>query len=115
MMAKTMERSRTDEPSFPQMGESAIHGLLNLSGRPSAYTTSTPKKTRGRGASPTGTAGHRGSTLINEANGPSCHVTATLYKSNAAEAGMQTRNVKILKSAVGVRDFRSRDAYKQGV
>jgi hypothetical protein len=115
-MAKTMERSRTDEPKFDQMGESAIHGLLNLSGRPSAYTTSVSKKTKGRGASPTGrTGGHRSATMINEANGPSCHVTATLYKANAADAGLQTRNVKTMKSAVGVRDFRSREAYKQGM
>lgn len=64
-----------------------------------------PRGTEGRGSSPTGTSAIRGSSKISEACGPRCCIKATLYESNAAAAGEQTRNVKIMPSAAGVGDF----------
>lgn len=100
--------------TFEKMGDNIGKSVLNMS-RGSRYTMSIDKKTEGRGSSPTGTTGKRSSTVIHEANGPKCHIDQTLYKANAADAGAQTRNVKIMKPAIGDRDFRSRSTYKQGV
>lgn len=110
-MARSTDVTSTD---FPKMGESMEH-VLNLSGERSPYTKSTPRKTMGRGSSPTGTAAIRGRTMIKEANGPCFHIKATLYSQNAAEASAVTRNVRIMPSAVGNRDFWSKRQYGQGV
>jgi len=63
------------------------------------------KNTMGRGSSPTGTTGKRPGYKIQEANGPRCYVSATLYRPNAAEASAQQRNVRIVPSATGYGDF----------
>jgi hypothetical protein len=109
-MAKTGSTTTT----FEKMGDNIGASVMNMS-RGSRYTMSVAKKTEGRGSSPTGTTGKRSSTVIHEANGPKCHIDQTLYKANAADAGAQGRNVKIMKAAVGDTDFRSRSMYKQGV
>lgn len=90
---------------FSTMGESVVKNVCNLSGKKSPYTKSVPRKTQGRGASPTGTKGGvKAHELIHEANGPAFTVKATLYKQNASEASAVLRNVKIVPSAVGNRD-----------
>jgi len=71
----------------------------------SKYTKSMPKGTMGRGSSPTGRAGNKGSSLIKEANGPKCSVQTTLYKANASDANMTQRNVYTVPSAAGVGGF----------
>jgi hypothetical protein len=100
--------------TFEKMGDNIGKSVLNMS-RGSRYTMTVAKKTEGRGSSPTGATGKRSSTVIHEANGPKCHIDQKLYKSNAASAGEQTRNVKIMKPATGDTDFRSRSMYKQGI
>lgn len=89
---------------FGLMGESIPKSLVNMS-RGSRYTTTVPKQTGGRGASPTGKKVNKGATQIQEANGPACTIKATLYAPNAAEAGLVERNVKIMPTSVGSRDF----------
>jgi hypothetical protein len=86
------------------MGDNIGKNVLNMS-RGSRNTITVAKGTQGRGKSPTGTTGHRSSTMIHEANGPACTIKATLYKQNAAEAGLQQRNVRTMPSAIGNRDF----------
>lgn len=82
--------------SFPKMGDSLIHNVMNLSGQRSPYTKTMPRKNKA-GKSPIGsTGGTKKHTLIKEANGPRCTVKFTLYANNAADAGKQTRNVRMM-------------------
>lgn len=99
-MARTKEREAVSASHFPKMGESLISNITNVSGKRSSYTTMVSKKTMGRGASPTGKAAHKSATLIKEANGPSYHITATLYKANSAEASKQLRNTKLVTPVI---------------
>lgn len=101
--------------SFPKMGDEWItKNLINCSGNRSPYTTPIPKKTEGRGASPTGVKKNRGASMINEAHGPTFRPVTTLYKQNAAEASATCRNTKLVPSAVGDRDFWAARQYSQG-
>ena len=109
-MSKTASKG-----SFSVMGTSVPQSVMNVSKGNSKYTTSVPKKTMGRGSSPTGTTGKRGAVKINEANGPKCHIVSTLYKRNAAAASETQRNVRVMPSAIGNRDFWSKRQYGQGV
>lgn len=98
---KSREERATEKFSdFPKMGTSVLSAVVNVSGKRSSYTKMVPKKTEGRGASPTGVKKDRGSTLIHEANGPSYHITATLYKANSAEASKQLRNTKLVGTVI---------------
>lgn len=99
--------AKTETTSFEKMGDGWMGHVVNASGQRSSYTTPVGRKSGGRSVQPSGTAAKRGSSMIHEANGPACTIKATLYKANAAEAGLQTRNVKLMKSATGSRDFRS--------
>lgn len=90
--------------TFEKMGDNMAH-VMNLSGVPSPYTMSQPKKGGGVRVQNSGTNAIKGRTMIHEANGPACKIKATLYEKNAAEAGLQTRNIRILPSAMGDRDF----------
>jgi hypothetical protein len=93
--------------SRPTVGDNVL-GYVG-SGRPSrpssSHTTAVAKATMGRGSSPTGKKTNRGNTQISEANGPKCKIVSKLYEANAADAGLQTRNIRILPSAAGVTDF----------
>jgi len=90
---------------FPTMGEDVIKQVCNLSGKPSQYTMSVPRKTMGRGSSPIGsTGGVKSHKEIHEAHGPAFTVKATLYHQNAAEASTTLRNVRIVPTVVGNRD-----------
>src|SRR5260370_40680976 len=92
--------------SFEKVGDNIAAHVLNMSGNSSPYTMTKPKNTQGRGKSPTGKSAIRGHSMIHEANGPKCHIVATLYKANAAEAGKQTRNVRLLPAVMGERAFK---------
>lgn len=82
--------------SFPKMGDSLASNVMNLSGNRSPYTKTMPRRNKA-GKSPIGsTGGTKKHTKINEANGPRCTVKFTLYAANAAEAGKQTRNVRMM-------------------
>lgn len=109
------KRSYSDNTTttFEKMGESIPHSVVNLSRPDSPYTTATAKKTKGRGSSPTGKKSNRGATMIHEANGPQFHISATLYHQNAAEASSVQKNTKLMKAAVGDRDFWSKRSYGQ--
>src|SRR5690348_16893432 len=100
MARKSQEREAPNASTFPKMGESIPHGLINVSGNRSPYTQLQPKKTMGRGASPTGKAAVRGRTQISEANGPQFHVSTTLYKANSAEASKTLRNTSMMPAAI---------------
>lgn len=92
--------------SFPTVGDSVLSYVASGgSGKPSSHTKVVAKQTMGRGKSPIGSAAIRGSSKIQEAQGPRCHVVAKLYKANAAEASAVQRNVRIMPSAAGVGDF----------
>ena len=99
-MAKSKEREPVSGSQFPKMGESLLSNIVNVSGKRSSYTTMMPKKTMGRGASPTGKAAHKGATMIKEANGPKFSVQTTLYKQNAAEASQVLRNTKLVTPVI---------------
>lgn len=102
-MAKSKGTTTT---TFEKVGDNIAAHVLNVSGgRSNPYTMTVKKNTQGRGASPTGKSSIRGSSMIHEANGPKCHIVATLYKANAAEAGLQTRNVRILRAVMGDQAF----------
>ena len=95
-----MAKNSSTTTSFPTMGEEIPHSIMNLSGNRSPYTTTVSKKTMGRGSSPTGKYTYRGQSLINEAHGPRCHIVATLYAPNAAEASATQRNTRILPNVI---------------
>lgn len=99
-MARSKEREAPNVSTFPKMGEEIPHMLINVSGNRSPYTQAMPKKTMGRGASPTGRMAVRGRSMIHEAHGPRFHVSTTLYKQNAAEASMTQRNTKMVSPAI---------------
>lgn len=108
-----MAKNTDPKGSFPTAGTSVATSVQNLSGAPSKNTKPVAKKTQGRGASPTGTKANRQG--IQERLGAKCAPQATLYAANAAEASATTRNVTIVPSAVGNRDFYLRRQYGQGV
>lgn len=92
--------------SFPTVGNSVLSYVgSGGAAKRCGYTIEMPVHTMGRGKSPTGSTGKKGSSLIHEANGPKCTVTGTLYSANAAEASMTQRNVKIMPPAAGSKDF----------
>lgn len=98
---------------FEKMGESLVQNVVNLSSERSPYTTTVPRKTQGRGASPTGVKKNKGAYQIREAHGPQFHISATLYAANAAEASTTQRNTRVMRAAVGDRDFWSARQFGQ--
>jgi hypothetical protein len=99
-----MAKSNTTT-EFPKMGDSIPKSVCNLSGQSSRYTTLVKKGGSSGGSAPSKTANHRSSVMIHEANGPKFTPVATLYKANAADAGKQLRNVKMMKSTISRGDF----------
>jgi hypothetical protein len=98
-MAKKDQKSESD---FPTMGTTAS-AATNISGAPSPNTKPVAKKGGAGGMVASATASHRPQLL--ERNGASLHITTALYQANAAEAGLQKRNVRTVPSALGNRDF----------
>lgn len=95
-----MARADVTTTNFPKMGDSLAENLVNMSGQRSPYTKMVPKKTMGRGASPTGVAGHRSGYMIKEAHGPCFRIKSVLYKQNAAEASATLSNTRMMRVAV---------------
>lgn len=92
--------------SFPTVGDSVLNYVgKGAATRPnSKYVISVSKETEGRGKSPTGTMASK-SNKLREKTGPKCTVVAKLYQANAASAGDQMRNVRLMPSATGISDF----------
>lgn len=101
-MAKNASQINTG--SFPTMG--TVAAPVNASGAPSRNTSPVAKGHASGGMLEGATARHRGPRL-NETNGPSFRIqasTSTAPLTNP-EAGSTYRNVRLVKSAVGNRDF----------
>lgn len=114
------QRSFSDNTTttFPKVGDNGvIESVVNVSGQRSPYTKAVPKKTGGRGASPTGKAANKSGYQISEANGPRCNISVPMYAQNAAEASMTERNTKFVSSTMGNADegFGSYRQYGQRV
>lgn len=94
----------SDQPTsnFPKMGDEGIHNVVNLSARPSPYTMPQPRHRSGGADIPgAGTKANKGSSLIQDAHGPSvCHFPV-LYEQNAACATEGQKNVRLLPRAMG--------------
>lgn len=89
--------------SFPTMGTVATP--VNASAAPSRNTTAVGKKGAAGGMLEGATARHRAPRL-NEPNGPQHRITASAYAPTTnPEANATQRNVRLVKSAVGNRDF----------
>ena len=93
--------------SFPTMG--SVAAPVNASAAPSRNTASVPKKATATGMLESATASHRPGIL--ERQGASLRISTTLYKANAAEASSTQRNVRLVPSALGNRDFWDRRNY----
>jgi hypothetical protein len=104
--------------TFNKVGTGMGSDFVDLTSIPSRNTTARP---RGGGSTTTGPVGMIGPATarvrptIPERLGAQLHPTAVLYRQNAAEAGMTQRNVRLVPSAVGNRDFYLRRQYGQGV
>lgn len=100
--------------SFEKMGDRGIpDSVVNMSGDRSAYTKLVGRKTMGRGKSPTGVKKNRGRNMIHEAHGPTFRPVTTLYKANAAAANDTQRNTRLMRPAMGDRDFWAKRQYGQ--
>jgi hypothetical protein len=99
--------------SFSKVGEGIPKTVVNRSGAPSPKTTPVPKTGNSKGgAIENATAKHRSGKL--EKLGAKYAPQAKLYKPNAAESSATERNVRLMPSAVGNRDFwDKRKQYKQ--
>lgn len=122
MVTSTRSYGGKSTSSFPTMGDKWMKHCVNASGRRSANTISVPRKNTAGGTAPGKTANVRGRTLIKEAQGPRFHISATLYKRNAAESSATERNVKLMSPAIrrsdgtgSAGDFWSKRAYGQRV
>lgn len=97
-----MAKNALNTGSRPTMG--SVAAPVNASAAPSRNTTVVGKKGPSGGMLEGATANHRGPRL-NETNGPAFRIQAMLYAPNAAEASATRRNVRVVPSAVGNRDF----------
>jgi hypothetical protein len=88
--------------NFPTMGTSAAYAE-NLSGAPSGNTTFVPKKGSAGGAGDPATATVRPHVL--ERNGFKGAPQMTMSYPQAPEASQTGRNVRLVPSALGNRDF----------
>jgi len=89
------------------MGEHGIpDSYINMSGERSPYTKAVPKG-GAKGPADTGVqGGPRAQSVVGtETNGPLSAPQTTLYGKNAAEATDKPRNVRLVRSAIGNRDF----------
>lgn len=96
--------------TFPKMGTS-MSRAVNRSGQPSKNTKTVPKKNSKGGKAEPATASHRTGQL--ERLGFKGAPQATMSYPTAPEAGQTYRNVKLVPSSVGNRDFYDRRKYGQ--
>lgn len=96
------------ESTFPKMGTSAAHAEVMSDASPNL-------KFRPRGGSkngaPVGGTGIRQG--VQERLGCQYHPSVNMVTQNQPEASQEMRNVRLVKSAVGNRDFYDRRAYGQ--
>jgi len=89
---------------FEKVGDDGIIShVVNMSGQRSPYTIEVP---RDKGSASgdiqgVGTKSNRSATLIHEANGPACHVQATISYPNAEGVNQTLRNVRLVKPSGG--------------
>lgn len=93
--------------NFPTMGTSAATSTENLSGAPSANTIPVPRKNSQAGPVE-GSGGHRQGVL--ERNGFKGAPQVNTVYPNSPEAANVFRNVRLVPSAKGNRDFYARRA-----
>jgi hypothetical protein len=96
--------------NFPKMGTEAA-SANNVSGAPSANTTLVPKQGSSGGAPDASTKGNRQGVL--ERNGFKGAPQTAISYPNAPEAANTLRNVRLVPSAVGNRDFYLKRQYGQ--
>lgn len=97
--------------NFAKMGTAAA-AVKNVSGAPSKNTKPIKKSAHSKGGSAEpATANARQGVL--ERNGFKGAPQTTLYAPNAAEASATLRNVRVMPSAIGNRDFYFRRQYGQ--
>lgn len=96
-----MAKNSAPQSAFPTQGQ--VAAPVNASAAPSANTTVVAKKGSSGGMLDGATANHRQGVM--EPHGAAFKIKATLYKQNAAEASATQRNVRIVPSAIGNRDF----------
>lgn len=97
--------------NFPKMGTEAA-SVNNVSGAPSANTTLISKKGNAKGGAPdASTKANRKGVL--ERNGFKGAPQATISYPNAPEANATLRNVRLVPSAIGNRDFYLKRQYGQ--
>lgn len=97
--------------SFSKVGDSFAKSAVNQSGKPSKNTKAVKRKGASGGALESATATHKSN--IPERLGAKLHPTATLYKQNAAAANDTGRNVRLVPSAIGNRDFYNKRSFGQ--
>jgi len=97
--------------NFAKMGTEAA-AVTNVSGAPSKNTKPIKKTAHSKGGSPeAATASHRQGVL--ERNGFKGAPQTTLYTPNNQESAQTFRNVRLMPSAIGNRDFYLRRQYGQ--
>jgi hypothetical protein len=96
-----MAKNTAPKSAFPTQGQ--IAAPVNASGAPSGNTSLRPKGGAAGGMLDGATANHRQGTY--EPHGAAFKIKATLYAPNAAEASATQRNLRIVPSAIGNRDF----------
>lgn len=110
-MAKRKTRGLAPTTTSPaKMGTEMAHAQAMAPESPNVEYR--PRGVPGKGGSaPAATANHRQG--IQERLGAQFAPQMTLYKANAAEAGLVQKNVRLVPSAVGNRDFWFKRAYGQ--
>jgi hypothetical protein len=97
---------RGGSANFPAEGTEVATRVSNVSAAPSKNTKPRKKGNASGGAIEAATATHKAN--IAERLGAKCAPTVPMYKANAPEAGLTGRNVRILPSSMGSRDFYDR-------
>lgn len=88
--------------NFPTMGNSAATNWVDVSAQPSVNTKFVPKK-NGKNDAPVGTKANRKGVL--ERNGFKGAPQVNMVYPNCPEAKLEQRNVRLMPTAVGNRDF----------
>lgn len=96
-----MAKNSAPQSAFPTQGK--IAAPVNASGAPSPHTTLVADHNSKGGMLAGATANHRQG--VYEPHGAAFKIKATLYAQNAAEASATQRNVRLVPSAIGNRDF----------
>lgn len=107
-MAKhTRAYGDAESSNFPKMGDEELTShVVNVSGNRSPYTMPVGRKGPTNDGDPSmGTKQNRSANLIHEANGPRCRTVETISYSNAPESANVQRNMRIMPSKAGIKDF----------